>query len=84
MAWWLLALGVPQLFWKLQLGAQKVDDFGFKLFIGVLQLTEAERGAVLSSCHLPALLPPFWGKAKPSLPQLLCKGSSAALAAQTL
>lgn len=34
-AWWVLALGVPQLFWKLQLqlGAQQADGFGLRLFL---------------------------------------------------
>lgn len=77
MAWWLLALGVPQLFWKLQLGAQKVDDFGFKLFIGVLQLTQRQREEL---CSAPVTSQPCFplSGARQSLPS----HSSSAKAAQ--
>lgn len=77
MAWWLLALGVPQLFRKLQLGAQKVDEFGFKVFLGVLQPTQRQREGL---CSAPVTSQPCFplSGARQSLPS----HSSSAKAAQ--
>lgn len=85
-AGWVLALGVPQLFWELQLqlGAQKGHEFGFKLFLGLLQLPEAEGGGCAQLLPPPSLASPFLGQGRAFPCMAPFQGISAPLAGHSL